>query len=383
MITEPFALFVAISAVIALAHGIAARSKLAERIGITQLVIFSGLLLGNVGVVTQTDDAYDMLSRYVVPLSIALLLFRLDLRELRTLKAQHLLFFLIGSACSVIGGLVAFFLFGDRIGPDAGRLTGQLVASYIGGGENSVAVAKAVEVPTDLFTAAFAADNVVTALWMMIGLSAPFGFSRFFSTEMPQEQILAAREHSQPVTSATLIPNIVYALALAGGILIASIAIAKPIRAFAEANQIQWLRFNTTILWVTTFALLVAQTPLRRVLNVSYSLGMLLFYYFFFYMGAVSSIQEIVRFGPAVFVFVATIVAVHGALILAAGKLSKADLATIFVCSQANIGGPSTAVALAEANGWYHMVTPAILLGILGYAIANYIGLFLAQALTG
>lgn len=381
MIHEPFHIFVLMTATGAAGFLMCAWFRWAERLGATMIMIALGLILGNTGIATQNSDVYDPIMGYIIPISIALLLFRLDFKELKQIKPAYLFYFLFGSLATITGGVVTFYLFGDRIGPDAWRLVGQLVASYIGGGENAVAVAKALDVPKDLFTSAFAADNVVTTIWMMVGLSAPIGLSRFFSNEMPQQEIAAAKEHAKPYTSAEFLPSLFYSLTLACAILLVSSAMAKPIRAWAELHQMQWLKFNTTIIWVTTLALIVAQTPLQKHLKVSYTFGMLLFLYFFFSMGAVSSISEIVRLGPAVFVFVATIVAVHGALMIAAGKIGRADLATIFVCSQANIGGPSTAVALAEANGWTHMVTPGILLGVLGYAMANYIGIALAQIL--
>lgn len=381
MIQEPFPLFVTMTAAGALSYLFSTCFRWAERLGTTMLMIAFGLVLGNTGVVTQRSDIYDPLMGHLIPLSIALLLFRLDLRELRQIKSSYLAFFLFGALASIIGGVTTFYCFGPKIGPDAWRLTGQLVASYIGGGENAVAVAQALDVPKNLFTGAFAADNVVTTIWMMIGLTAPIGLSRFFSNEMPNAEIAAAKEHAKPYTSAEFLPSLFYAVALAGLIVLLATTIAAPIRAYAEVHHIEWLRFNTKIIWVTTLALIVAQTPLQKHLQVSYTIGMLLFLYFFFSMGAVSSIHEIARLGPVLFVFVATIVVVHGVLIIVAGTLFKLDMATIFICSQANIGGPSTAVALAEANGWTHMVAPGILLGVLGYAIANYIGLGLAQIL--
>lgn len=387
MITDSFQLFIVITASVALAYGLAAVSRLASHFGVVMLVILLGMLFGNLGVVPQASAVYDPVVGHLIPLSIALLLFRLDVRALRNLSGRLMGLFLVGSVATIIGTIVAYLLFGDRVGPDAARLGGQLCASYIGGGENAVAVAEAVglraENPT-LFSAAFAADNIVTAMWMMVALSAPFGFSRFFSNEITQAQLEAAKENMPPIAASSFLPSCFFSLTLAGGIVWISTWIAVPIKAFALAHHWDWLEFNTTILWVTTFALIAAQTPIRRHVQISYSLGMLLFLYFFFTMGAISSFADIVRIGPQVFGFVLTIVAVHGVIILTVGKLCKADMASIFIASQCNIGGPGTAVALAEANGWHHMIVPSILLGILGYALANYIGVLMAQViLTG
>lgn len=390
MIQTPFHLFIAMTCTVAMAYFLAAHWRFAQRFGVVQMAICFGLLCGNlgllygsdVGLVTQNPDVYGPLMGKLIPISIALLLFRLDFRELRNLRGSIFFYYFVGAIGTILGTIVAVILFGDKIGIDAARLGGQLSASYVGGGENAVAVAEAIGLREDnfnLFSAAFASDNVLTALWMMVALSAPFGFSRFFSSEIDPEQIEAAKEHTKPFGASEFLPSCFYSLALSGLIVWLSGVIAAPVRAVAQSTGWQWLDFNTSIIWVTTLALIVAQTRLRHALKVAYSLGMLFFLYFFFYMGAISSIAEIVRLGPTVFVFTATIVAIHGAVILGVGWLRKGDMATIFIASQCNIGGPGTAVALAEANGWQHMIVPSILLGVLGYAIGNYVGIMLAQ----
>ena len=51
------------------------------------------------------------------------------------------------------------------------------------------------------------------------------------------------------------------------------------------------------------------------------------------------------------------------------------------MASNANIGGPTTAAAMAIAKGWNHMVVPAMLVGSLGYILGNYFGIFIGNLL--
>jgi len=47
----------------------------------------------------------------------------------------------------------------------------------------------------------------------------------------------------------------------------------------------------------------------------------------------------------------------------------------LLVASSAAIGGPATAAALAQANGWQSLIGPSLLIGNLGYALATFLGI--------
>ena len=57
------------------------------------------------------------------------------------------------------------------------------------------------------------------------------------------------------------------------------------------------------------------------------------------------------------------------------------DWELISIASQANIGGSTSAMALAESFGRMELILPAILIGSLGNAIGTYIGFLVAGIL--
>ncbi len=65
-----------------------------------------------------------------------------------------------------------------------------------------------------------------------------------------------------------------------------------------------------------------------------------------------------------------------------AGRLLRLDLAEIVIASNANMGGPTTAAAMAVARRWPALVTPAILVGTLGYAVATFVGVAVGRVLA-
>lgn len=52
----------------------------------------------------------------------------------------------------------------------------------------------------------------------------------------------------------------------------------------------------------------------------------------------------------------------------------------LLVASQAVIGGPATAIAVAAALGRRELIPPALALGMLGYLIGSYLGLGVEKA---
>jgi uncharacterized membrane protein len=57
------------------------------------------------------------------------------------------------------------------------------------------------------------------------------------------------------------------------------------------------------------------------------------------------------------------------------------DLDMAAVASQANVGGGTSALALARSLGRSDLVLPAVLIGSLGNAVGNFIGFWVAGTL--
>ena len=89
-------------------------------------------------------------------------------------------------------------------------------------------------------------------------------------------------------------------------------------------------------------------------------LGVLAMHVFFAVLGASANIAVVARAGPALFVFCAVVLLVHLLVIVLACWPLRLDLAEVIVASNANIGGPTTAAAMATAGGWTALVIPAI-----------------------
>jgi uncharacterized membrane protein len=118
-----------------------------------------------------------------------------------------------------------------------------------------------------------------------------------------------------------------------------------------------------------------------RALKGDFELGMFVMYIFFAMIGATTDMTAFVTSAPVYFVFGLIIILVHVAVVLAAARLLRPDLAEAIIGSGANIVGAAAAAGIATSKGWKSLVTPAIATGMLGKAIANFFGVAVFQLL--
>ncbi len=103
---------------------------------------------------------------------------------------------------------------------------------------------------------------------------------------------------------------------------------------------------------------------------------------FFAASGAAGSIRLVMEQAPILFLFSALQVGIHFISLIGIGRfLLKLDLNELYLASNANVGGPTTAAAMATGKGWKRLVFPSLLVGILGYATATPIALVLGRIL--
>ncbi|MEO5588624.1 MAG: DUF819 family protein, partial [Gemmatimonadaceae bacterium] len=132
-----------------------------------------------------------------------------------------------------------------------------------------------------------------------------------------------------------------------------------------------------SILIITTLALVLAQIPATTALRGARVLGMYGVYLFLAVVGAfcdVRALAQLGRLGFVLFAFASILVLVHGMVTFGVARVFRMDLAAAAVASQANIGGSTSALALAKSLGREDLLVPGILLGSLGNALGTFLG---------
>ena len=142
--------------------------------------------------------------------------------------------------------------------------------------------------------------------------------------------------------------------------------------------------FIPSILVVTTIALLLAQLPQIQRLRGANMLGMFGIYLFLVVIGAfceLSALQSIGTLAGQLLLFTFSTVFIHGIIIFVIGSFTPFDWQLLAIASQANIGGATSALALAESFERENLILPAVLVGALGNALGSYLGFLMVQLL--
>lgn len=390
MIRDPLWLATIIAVATAAALWLEARFRRAATVGAALLAILFGALLSNLDLVPLRSPVYDAVFGPVTSLAIAWLLFAVPLADLRRAGPRMLGLFALAVGGTALGAVLASPVLAPALGEDTWRLAGALTGTYAGGSLNFVAVGRALELPPSLFSATAAADNVVTAVWVGATLVLPLWLAPLFARRRhtgPPRAGASAEEEADPGDGAVGEPDAAPSPIL-GRVSIRpldlAVLLALGLAAMAVSEALAALVPGVpSVLWLTTAALALGQLPPVRRLSGAMQLGYVALHLFFVLIGVGSRLEEILRVGPEVLYLTAAVVAVHGLVVYGGAWLARADVEATSVASQAAVGGPSTALALAVAREWPGLALPGMAVGLLGYAVGNYAGYGIGWLMRG
>ncbi|WP_186643597.1 DUF819 family protein [Fluviispira vulneris] len=321
------------------------------------LLIFLAMLLSQLGLVPSHSELYDLFQGPFVLTAIILLILDFRIQDILKVPIKIIAVYVFGAFGSILGGLIAGAVAANSLGIDAYKIAAQLTASYIGGVENAAAMQKLLEIPNTYFIAVLTVDIVVTCLWLQLVI--------WYGNDKGEE-IKISEEEGTPLEGVRVsIVSILTCLFVSLGILILSSFLAKNIG------------FMHKILWLSILALCAGQIPfLRAQFKSAYVLGAVLFAGFFFSVGASTDFKAILQLPKVLILMPFIVIFTHGLFIIISAYIFKLNKIVYSVTSQSLIGGPGSAVAVAQVRKWKSGVAIAIILGILGYSIANFFGKF-------
>ncbi len=370
MIASPLLLLAFLLLLVAGAREFEERVPVIQKISSAVVCTLVGILLANIGVIPRGGEFMDQLSRYAIPYAIVLFVLSTHLADLKKAGPRMVFGFLLAGFGTFVGAFTASLLFAGALGPETWKLGGTFAGAFFGGGLNFAAVGRGLEMTESLFAGAFVVDNLSTVPWMLgqVALASALGatFARRAVARAAAgdgDGTMDAGALRRTWTEGNL--SITHLATLSALPLLALVAAGLLGRVFPGVPE---------VLWLTTIALALGQIPAIQRLRGAGMLSYFALHVFFIVIGAASDVREVLAAGPWLFLYMILIIAIHAVVVYGIGWLARFDLATVTLASQAAVGGPGSALALGMALQWKNRIAPAVIVGIFGYGIGNYLG---------
>jgi uncharacterized membrane protein len=382
VISQPIAIVFVLAAIEALVLCLSRHGRTARFFDFLPAVFwiyFLPMLAATCGVLDPKSPVYGLITTWLLPASLVLLLLPVDLAAILRLGPMALAMFFIGAAGIIAGAVLSFALFSPLIGSEFWSGFGALSASWTGGSANMIAVKEALSVPDAVFAPMVIVDTIVPYLWMgimiaLVGLQP--AFDRWVRADRSVLENLGERAAGH--------------LAAAGGrrtfggiCLALLVALTAGTAAQLAGRQLPRLGdlvtgYTWTIMLATILGILLSLSPLRKLERSGATrTGYDLLYFVLTAIGAKASVASI---GSALILIGAglLIVAVHALVLLLGARLLRAPLFLVAAASQANIGGVASAPVVAEV---YHpgLASVGLLLAILGNIVGTWLGILCGQ----
>ena len=349
------------------------------------------MVLSNLGIIPTESGVYDNVWKYIVPLSVPLLLFNADIKKMWKESGRAFVMYLLSSLGTILGGFVAYFIFKNII-PELNKVVPMFVGTYTGGSVNFIFLAQHYAVSGKTVLAALVADNFIMFLYLFILISIPsLSIIKKLYKRPYEEAVMQAAEEGQENKTLTSkfwetkeisLKDLAIAVAVAFIVATLSTKISDHINSIFPGSGviskfISGFLGNKYLLMTFLIVMLASAFPNRMAkVKGAQAIGTFFIYIFFAVIGAPASIIAIIKESPLLLVVAFIIVAVNMAVSLLAGKIFNFSIEEIVIASNANIGGPTTATAMAVSKGWEELIIPGILTGTLGYVLGSYLGIF-------
>lgn len=364
------------------------KSSLIRKIGSIVICYIAGLLIGNINILPE--DVYglqDMITSITIPLAIPLLLFSENIRKWVKMARTTFLSLLLGLLSVFIMIMIGHSIFKDII-PDAWKISGMLVGVYSGGTPNLAAISEMLDVKEEIYILTHTSDLVIGAFLLLFLIS--LGHRFFLSFLKPYEHIedeeqrlknnkdVAEFESYEGIFS----KEIFHPLLKAFGLTIVIFGIGGGLSFLFSSNY----QAVVAILTITTLGIAASLVPQINRIKKTFPAGMYFILVFSVVVASMADLREMIGNGHSIVllsILLFILLSVVGSLLLHAifSWIFKIDADHFIITSVALSMSPPFVPVIAGAIKNRHIVLPGLILGIIGYALGNYLGVIVAYLL--
>ena len=329
----------------------------------------------------ECSAAYSALKNNILYAMIFVMLLRCDFRKLGKLRPRMICIFMGCAITLGIGFFALFPLFANALGgaDKTWGATAALYASWVGGSANMAAMEDALPVDSGAYSCALALDTACYSLWIALLLFAvkyAQKWNKACKADTSKLDAVAAAANEEVAKETNVKPNAADWIFLIGLTLVVSAVsqyIGVQMNGFFKGVGLSFFDKGTcTTVFVTILGLICAMTPLGKLPAVT-ELSSVYLYAVVSLIASTATLIDLLS-APMWVVYGLGILLVHVVLMFILSKIFHWDLCMDSTASVACIGGSASAPIIATAyDGSFAGI--GVLMGVLGAAIGNFMGL--------
>lgn len=360
------------------------------KIGPVLFLYLIGILVGNIGLIpglglpSGAAGIQDVLSSAMVPVAIPLMLLGCTFRKSET-RSQVLALF-TGLIAVVLAVTAGYLVFGRAIDASAGggadtaaNIGGMLTGVYTGGTINLASLKSMLGVSEETFLLLNGYDMVISFLYLMFLVAVGIRlFRRILPNETPHDEAVDVAAEENPYKGLGTRSGLLTLAKLTGIVAVVCGAAYAVTLIFPKAP------FMTVfILALTTFGIAASFIPKVRALPYAYDVGMYCIYVFCIVVASMANLRNLDMQGGLAILGYLTLV-IFGSLLLQVlfAKLLRIDSDTMVISSVTFICSPPFVPMMAAAMKNRRVIVAGLSIGIIGYAVGNYLGFMISRLLA-
>jgi len=368
------------------------RFTLIKKIGSIVICYAVGLLIGNLNILPENIyGLQDMLTSITIPLALPFLLFSENVRRVIKMARTTFLSLILGLVSVIIMVIAGHLIFEDII-PECWKISGMLVGVYSGGTPNLAAISEMLGVNEETYILTHTSDLVIGAVLLLFLLSVGhrffLSFMKPYRPVSPDEEdeetlkILVKQEEDFESYEGILRKDTYIPLLKALGLAVLIFAIGGGLSFLFSSNY----QAVVAILTITTLGIAASLVPKINAIQKTFPAGMYFILVFSVVVASMADLGEMIGNGHSIVLLsllLFIVLAVIGSLLLHAilSWIFGIDADHFIITSVALSMSPPFGPVIAAAIKNRALVLSGLILGIVGYAIGNYLGVLIAYLL--
>lgn len=354
------------------------------KIGPVLILYLIGLLIGNLGLMPdQLPTVQELMSNAMVPLAIPLMLFGCTFRKEGT--RSQILALITGMISVIMAVIIGYLIFGKDIDQGA-KVGGMLTGVYTGGTINLAALKTMLSVKDETYIMINSYDILISFLYLTFLLTIGI---RLFRKILPHDKSVISRKDMAEIRKeiARNEENPYKGLFSRAGIRHAGTAIGLTLLICAVSAGVALalpssMFMTVFILMLTTLG--IGASFIRKIHDTpySYDIGMYCIYIFCIAVASMADLGKL-DFAGGINLFGYLLIAVFGSLLLQVifARMFRIEADMMVIASVTYINSPPFVPMMAAAMKNKNVLVPGLSIGILGYAVGNYLGFLISQLL--